>query len=276
MKNTLNLYNGDKVKVAAHRGVAGVNIPCNTIPAFDIALRGGASILEMDLAESLDGEIFVFHTGKEPFQLDRHIKLTKLRAEEIRKMRLVNADFNETRWGINTFDDVLEHFKGKCILNLDRCGEFIPKVIEKVEKHGMKEQILLKNTPTLSVLQTIELCAPGYMFMPIYKDVDMMSEIIEKMNINFVGAELVFSTEDSPIVQPDYINQMKKKNRKLWGNAVLYNYKVPLSAGHTDDISMIENPDEGWGWLANHGFDIIQTDWTFQCARYLKDRGINK
>ena len=39
MNNTLHLYNRDRVQVAAHRGVAGVNIPCNTIPAFDIALQ---------------------------------------------------------------------------------------------------------------------------------------------------------------------------------------------------------------------------------------------
>lgn len=144
MNNTLHLYNHDRVQVAAHRGVAGVNIPCNTIPAFDIALHGGAAILEMDLFKSLDGEIFIFHTGKEPFQLDRHIDLTRMTAEEIRKLRLINVDFNETEHGLNTFDEVLEHMKNRCILNLDRCGAFIPDVIKQVERHGMKEQILLK------------------------------------------------------------------------------------------------------------------------------------
>ena len=138
MNNTLHLYNRDRVQVAAHRGVAGVNIPCNTIPAFDIALNGGAAILEMDLFKSLDGEIFIFHTGKEPFQLDRHIDLTRMTAEEIRKLRLINVDFNETEHGLNTFDEVLEHMKNRCILNLDRCGAFIPDVIKQVERHGMK------------------------------------------------------------------------------------------------------------------------------------------
>ena len=113
MNNTLHLYNRDRVQVAAHRGVAGVNIPCNTIPAFDIALHGGAAILEMDLFKSLDGEIFIFHTGKEPFQLDRHIDLTRMTAEEIRKLRLINVDFNETEHGLNTFDEVLEHMKNR-------------------------------------------------------------------------------------------------------------------------------------------------------------------
>ena len=275
MKNTLHLYNNDNVQVVAHRGAAGSNIPCNTIPAFDIALKGGASILEMDLFKSTDGKIFIFHTGKEPYQLNKNIDLRKLDSEEIKKLRLINVDFNPTQWGINSFDDVLEHFKGRCILNLDRIGDCIPDVINVVKRHNMKEQILLKHAPIPSVLKIIKDVAPDYMFMPIYMEEDNASEIIEKMNINYIGAELVFKTEESPIIQPDYIESMKKSGKALWGNAVLYNHKIPLSAGHTDDVSMIDDPDKGWGWLVDHGFDIIQTDWTYQCCKYLKDRGIN-
>lgn len=275
MKNTLHLYNNDNVQVVAHRGAAGSNIPCNTIPAFDIALKGGASILEMDLFKSTDGKIFIFHTGKEPYQLNKNIDITKLDSEEIKKLRLINVDFNPTQWGINSFDDVLEHFKGRCILNLDRIGDCIPDVISAVKRHNMKEQILLKHAPVPSVLKIIEDVAPDYMFMPIYMEKDNASEIIEKMNINYIGAELVFETEKSPIIQPDYIESMKKSGKALWGNAVLYNHKIPLSAGHTDDVSMIDDPDKGWGWLVDHGFDIIQTDWTYQCCKYLKERGIN-
>lgn len=275
MKNTLHLYNNDNVQIVAHRGAAGSNIPCNTIPAFDIALKGGASILEMDLFKSTDGKIFIFHTGKEPYQLNKNIDLTKLDSEEIKKLRLINVDFYPTQWGINSFDDVLEHFKGRCILNLDRIGDCIPDVIKAVERHNMKDQVLLKHAPIPSVLKIIEDVAPDYMFMPIYMEEDNASEIIEKMNINYIGAELVFKTEESPVIQPEYIESMKKRGKTLWGNAVLYNYKVPLSAGHTDDVSMIDDPDKGWGWLVDHGFDIIQTDWTYQCCKYLKDRGIN-
>ena len=275
MKNTLHLYNNDNVQVVAHRGAAGSNIPCNTIPAFDIALKGGASILEMDLFKSTDGKIFIFHTGKEPYQLNKNIDLTKLDSEEIKKLRLINVDFNPTQWGINSFDDILEHFKGRCILNLDRIGDCIPDVIKVVERHNMRDQVLLKHAPIPSVLKIIEDVAPDYMFMPIYMEEDNASEIIEKMNINYIGAELVFKTEESPVIQPEYIESMKKRGKTLWGNVVLYNYKVPLSAGHTDDVSMIDDPDKGWGWLVDHGFDIIQTDWTYQCCKYLKDRGIN-
>ena len=276
MKNTLRLFSNDTVQVAAHRGTAGANIPCNTIPAFDIALKGGASILEMDLFKSADGEIFIFHTGKEPYQLNKDIDLTQLNSNEIRQLSLINVDSNATHWGINTFDEVLEHFKGRCILNLDRIGTCIPDVIKVVERHNMREQILLKHEPIPGILKIIEELAHDYMFMPIYMEEDIASEMIERMNINYIGAELVFKTEQSPVVQPEYIEKMKRNGKTLWGNAVLYNYMIPLSAGHTDDVSLIETPDKGWGWLVDHGFDIIQTDWTYQCCKYLKDRGVNR
>lgn len=276
MYKTLKLYNNDKIQIAAHRGMAGANIPCNTIPAFEMALKYGAAILELDLFKSTDGEIFVFHTGKEPQQLAQNIKVNNLKAEEIRKLRLVNVDFAPTQWGLNSFDEILEHFKGKCILNLDRCGAFMPDVIKQIRRHNLAEQILLKNSPKVEVLTAISELAPDMMFMPIYFDKDTTSEMLFNMDINFMGAELVFSTEQVEIIQPEYIEKMKKKGITLWGNAIIFDDECPLSAGHSDDVSLLENPDNGWGWLAERGFDIIQTDWTYQCGMYLKQKGYNK
>ena len=59
----------------------------------------------------------------------------------------------------------------------------------------------------------------------------------------------------------------------LWGNAILYNYRVPLSAGHSDDAALLRDPDFGWGWFVDEGFDIIQTDWTLAMDLYLKNCG---
>lgn len=272
MNELKSLLQKEKVLIAAHRGQPGADIPGNTIPAFEIALRSGADILEMDLFRTIDGEIFIFHTGKEPFQLDRHIDLTSMTSQEVRELKFVNVDFSQTEQGLNTFDEILEHFKGKCILNLDRCFGFLDSVIETVERHGMKEQVLLKNAPDDISLKKVETLAPDYMFMPIYKEVDNKTEIIEKMNINYVGAEVVFATEEAQIAQDDYIRKMHMNGKILWSNSIVYDYKVPLAAGHNDNISLTQNPDLGWGWLLDKGFDIIQTDWTPQCGNYIRDR----
>lgn len=65
MESIIELRKEKGVLVAAHRGSNAGNIPPNSIAAFDIALKDGADILEMDLFQSVDGEIFVFHTGME-------------------------------------------------------------------------------------------------------------------------------------------------------------------------------------------------------------------
>lgn len=264
-----------KVLVAAHRGMAGGNIPCNTLPAFELALKSGADILEMDLFKSTDGDIFVFHTGKEPSQLDRHINVEKMSTKELEQLYLVNPDFNETEQKLNRFTDILKAFQGReCILNLDRVfvGDCFPEVIKLVRDYGMERQILLKNAPTKKALRMVEKYASDMMFMPIFMEKDCESKLIEQMNINYVGAELVFSSEQAQIIQTDYIDAMKKAGRILWANALVYSYKVPLAAGHNDDISLTDDPEKGWGWLIEQGFDIIQTDWTLQCRNYVDKR----
>jgi glycerophosphoryl diester phosphodiesterase len=118
----------------------------------------------------------------------------------------------------------------------------------------------------------MEQLAPDMMFMPIYKEEDTLTPLLEQMDVNFVGAELVFAEDTSPIAQPDYIRGHKEKGRLLWCNAILFNCKKPLSGGHTDDVAVTGDPDKGWGWIADRGFDIIQTDWVMPLKAYLQSR----
>lgn len=265
------------VLVAAHRGLAGGNIPCNTMAAFNIALNSGAKILEMDLFKSTDGDLYVFHTGTEMQRFARKFDITQLNDQKVEELKLVNVDFNETRYSPMRFDDVLEELKGRdCLLNLDRSSEFIKDVAACVNRHQMSSQILFKTAPKIEYLKAMEAYAPDFMYMPIYMQEDTMSEQIEKMNINYVGAELVFWTEDKPVIQEAYLESMKKKGRVLWGNAILYSDKAQLSAGHSDDVSLLDDPKKGWGWLVEKGFRIIQTDWAAHCSQYLKAQGYSR
>lgn len=74
----------------------------------------------------------------------------------------------------------------------------------------------------------------------------------------------------------EYIDMLHADGMIAFGNAIVFNYKTVLSAGHTDDISVTEDPALGWGWLADRGFDVIQTDYTYQCNDYLIKTGRRK
>lgn len=261
-----------RILIAAHRGVSAGNIPFNTMKAFDAALYQGADILETDITVSSDGELFIFHPKQEINHLNLDVHIEHMTTDEIHQLRYVNFDNEITEYEIPTLDDFLEKYKKRCLINLDHAWEDLPKVIEKVRRHGMEEQILMKAPAKLKFAKMMEELAPSMMFMPILKERDEFTEQLEKMNVNFVGSELVFMDESSPLIQDEYLKLQHKKGRLLWVNAILYSYKAQLSAGHTDDIAVAGDPDLGWGWLIEKGFDIIQTDWVMPLHSYISNK----
>ena len=109
--------------------------------------------------------------------------------------------------------------------------------------------------------------------MTIAKYVDTTHESLKKRSINYVGTEVLFEKEDAPVASKEYIDMMHADGKIVWANSIVYNYKSVLSAGHNDDVSMADDPALGWGWLADRGFDLIQTDFVHQCVTYLVNTG---
>ena len=275
MNDGLRQFTDDKVLIAAHRGRNGSNIVVNTCDAFEIALRQGASILELDLVKSADGEIFVFHTGLESRYLGKPMDLTKMTSQEIKRLRLLNSDLNETDRGVELFENVLEMTKNRCILNLDRCGGFFDDVAPVIEKHGMENQILMKCAPTREAIARIESSAASRcMYIPILWNSAEGWNLVKESQLNLVGAELVFLSEESELIRDGFVDKLHKEGLAAWGNSLVYSYETPLAAGHSDDNSLTKDPALGWGWLVDHGFDIIQTDWTGDLHQYLVQRGL--
>ncbi|MBQ7840865.1 MAG: glycerophosphodiester phosphodiesterase family protein [Lachnospiraceae bacterium] len=258
--------------ICAHQGTAGGNVPGNTRAAFEAALQQGADMLETDVTVSKDGVIFIFHPGNEKVFLNRDIHLEQMTAEEIRKERYVNSCRAITDCPLMTLDEFLETFKNRCFINLDHGWDCLAPMTEAVRRHKMEDQILIKAPADIKYARIMEEVAPEMMYMPIIQEKDEITEQLEKMNLNFVGSELVFATENAPIAQDDYMEAQHKKGRILWGNGILYSYQVPLSAGHSDDISLVGAPECGWGWLLDKGFDIVQTDWVLPLKNFMENR----
>ena len=260
------------VLIAAHRGMVAGNIPHNTIPAFEAALNQGTDILETDVTLAGDGNIYIFHPRQEKNHLKQDVHLEELTTDEIRTLRYVNSCNAYTEWGIITLDEFLEHYKNRCFVNLDHGWDFLPQMVEAVRRHEMEDQIILKAPAKPQYVKTIEEVAPDMMYMPICKEVDEITPMLEASNVNYIAAELVFARDDSPLVADEYLQMHHDKGRLLWCNAILYNCLKPLSGGHTDDVAVMGDPDKGWGWIVDKGFDMIQTDWTLPLRQYLNGR----
>ena len=265
----------EKTIIVAHRGTCGGNIPCNTLTSYEIALRQGADMIEIDVDMSADGELFIFHPGMEKAHLNADIHIPEMPAAEVKKLRFVNQDDTPTQFGLNTLDEVLEQFKGRCYINCDKFWEHPREIADRIRAHGMMEQILVKTSPKKELFDIIEQYAPDVQYMVIVKDnAEAVHKELLSRNINYMGQELLFATEDSPLCSPEYLAQLRKDNILSWVNAIIYNYKAQLSAGHSDDTALSEDMEKGWGWLARRGFDFIQTDWPLMLKMYLEEQNL--
>ncbi len=261
------------VLLVAHRGVCGGNIPCNSLPAFQIALNQGADIIELDVERSCDGELFVQHPGMEHLHLRMRDWIDHYPADFIRQLPLSNCDLARTQWCIPTLRETLEMLKGKCLINIDKFWDNPEAIAKLVRQLGMQEQVIVKTDSRPETLDKVERYAYDMPFIAVVHEDDTMHEQRMKRNIRYIGAEVIFKEETSPVAQKDYIDRLHADGKLLWVNALVYDYRAVLSAGHNDDISMIEGPDKGWGWLADRGFDIIQTDFLLACKLYLQEKG---
>jgi glycerophosphoryl diester phosphodiesterase len=262
------------ILVVAHRGSAAGNIPCNTIPAFEAALRQGADMIEIDVEMSADGKLYIFHPGMEPHHLYHLDRIKRMKSEDVERLRFINYDRVYTQFPVNTFDDLLETFKGRCYINVDKFWNHPKEIYEAIKRHGMQDQIVVKSSPSEQVFALMEEMAPELSYMPIVQGTHPLHEQLMKRSFNYIGAEVIFKTDDDEVASPAFIEKMHRDNKLLWVNAIIYNYKEQLTAGHSDDTAICTDPELGWGWLARRGFDMIQTDWTGMLISYLKQTGL--
>lgn len=258
--------------ITAHRGVFGGNIPGNTLDAFDAALCQGADMIELDVSNTKDGELFVFHPRMEPVFLRSERYLSEMTAQEARELHFYNGDMTITQKKLHTFDEALEHLKGRCYINVDKFWDNVEPIMAAIRRHDMMDQVLVKTGPSEEVAACLERIAPDVNYMVIIRDEDTVSDALLKRNLNYVGAEVLFKTEESELASREYIERMHEKNLLVWVNAIVYNDQTVLAAGHNDDISAPGRMDEGWGWLLDRGYDIIQTDWPMMLRHYMDTR----
>ncbi|MBQ9112626.1 MAG: glycerophosphodiester phosphodiesterase family protein [Clostridia bacterium] len=263
----------EKLLVVAHRGVFGGNIPCNTIASYEIGLKQGADMIETDVNITADGALIIFHPGMERAHLGISEKLTELSWNKVSELKYLNIDRVPTQFGIERFDDLLEHFKGRCFINVDKFWGNPEAIYRAIKKHDMLDQIVVKAPPTPEVLSVLEELAPDLAYMPVVSRSFDGHEQLSGRDINYVGVEVLFYDDTDDVASESFIERMHKDGKLVWVNSIIYDCKRQIAAGHSDDTALTVSEDEGWGWLADRGFDMIQTDWPMMLIDYLKRTG---
>ena len=268
MKFQLKLNNKAPL-LAAHRGVCGANIPCNTLAAYEIALRQGADIIELDVSRSKDGELFAFHPGMEPVYLKCGKMISEMMATEVREIPLLNQDEVPTHYRIPTLIEALSFLKDRAYINVDKFWTDVEGIGACIRRAGVEKQVIVKTYLDEESLGNVEKYASDLMFMPMIWHKDESTEMLLKRNINLIGNEILFDKDTDEVISDAYIAGMHRKGLRIWVNAIVYNENDVISAGHTDDVSLTDDPARGWGWLMEKKADIIQTDWPLMVRQYI-------
>lgn len=255
--------------LAAHRGVCGANVPCNSIAAYKIALSQGTEVVEIDVSKTKDGEYFVFHPWMEPvFLKDKYIwEMTK---DELLEKRLVNQDSVKTSYKVPSLEEVFALLKDKAYINVDKFWTDVEGITAAIRKAGVEKQVIVKTYVDEESLEKVEKYAPDLMFVPMVRDKDEITETLLKRNINLIGVEVLFKDDSAECISDEYIKSMHDKGLLIWTNSIIYNEDDIINGYHSDDVSVVDSPDKGWGWLIDKNVDFIQTDWLLALKCYIK------
>ena len=263
----------ERIIIVAHRGSAAGNIPCNTMAAYKAALAQGADMIEVDANMGKDGTLYSFHPRMEPAHLNTDCSIPDMTDEEISALRYVNCDRTPTQFGIARLDEIFELCKGRCYINVDKFWLYPKELCELIRRYDMADQIVVKTGPDPKMFDLMEEFFPEIAYLPVIRKDDGVHDELMRRNIRYVGAEVLFKSEDDEVGTPAYIDKLHRDGKLVWANSIIYDTRTQLVAGHNDDISAAGDPDNGWGWLADRGFDLIQTDWPLMMRMYLEETG---
>lgn len=267
------------ILIASHRGSAGISIVDNTIESFQCALAQQADILEMDISMSVDGELFVIHDGMEPRLFHVLDNVQTMTGEQIRRLEYFNMNAAHTGLHPNTLDEVLEHLKDRCMLNFDRSwvgpNEALKwqTIFKTVARHGMEDQVIYKTPPDPKYAKFFADVEIPYLYMPMIDHIDQVTPFLHAP-VNMVAVEVHFSSDTEELARPENYSFLCQNGIYLWANALTLGTNCgELAGGHDDKTAMLGDPDSGWGYFVDHGFDIVQSDYVPHIVQYYRSRG---
>lgn len=273
IKTTLcRLLRQRKILIAAHRAFACGDLMENTADGIRAAWQSGADIAEFDVARSADGVYYCIHDGMEARLIEGGPSITELPSDEIDRLEYFNMS-RSPAGKVERLGNVLAAVRGGGLLNLDRSPRYWTSgLLEYLAQFDLYDQLILKSAATsVEAMDALEKSKLPFAFMPILSDPDQW-DAIRRRKLHTVGAELLFRDETSCFLSTEFQREFHDQGLFLWGNAIRIGAEFNLSAFHDDRGALTGNPDLHWGWLADHGINVIQSDCPAQLYCYLSCR----
>lgn len=272
----------EQIWVVAHRADY-VFAPENSIEALNNAIYFGADIIETDVRLTKDGHIVIMHD----YTVDRTTNgtgyVSDLTLEEIKRLKLKTNWGGSTTFQVPTLEEFILTAKGKVGLYLDKAGYDLPEhdkghlikeIIKILRKHNfLEETVFVLDWPYEKAKRIFGEDLEKVIYCPVIEDkipnlVTYVNEYIEKLSP--IAFQFRFDNLDTETYR--LLPQILESGSKAFVAATWDKH----TANHSDRTSIFVRPSEGWGWLIEHGFKILETNYSRDLIQYLKSENRHK
>ena len=264
------------VWVVSHRGDI-VFAPENSTLALENAIFFGADFIETDVRLTKDGHIVIMHD----YSVDRTTNGTgyvaELTLEEIKSLRLKTNWGGSTNYKVPTLEEFIQIAKGKVGLYLDKAGydlqgdeegHLVKELLKILRKHNvLEETVFVLDWPYEKAKRIFGDDLEKVIYCPVIEDripnlEEYVNEYIEKLSP--VAFQFRFRTLDTDTYR--LLPEVLESGSKAFVAATWDHH----TANHSDRVSIFTSPAEGWGWLIEQGFSILETNYPKDLIEYLK------
>jgi glycerophosphoryl diester phosphodiesterase len=195
----------DDVLIMAHRG-ASKTAPENTMAAIRQAINDQADWVEIDVQETADGEVVVFHDSDFMRVADNNLKIWDATMDDLQDIDIGSwfaPEFKDQR--VPTLNEVLAECKGKIGVNIElkyygHDQRLEQRVAEIIEDHEMSSDIMLMSLKMDGVLK-MKSIRPGWkvgLLMSVSAgDLKKLEANFLAVNAGFAGRNLIRSAHNN-------------------------------------------------------------------------------
>lgn len=238
-----------KLVVIAHRGNH-VNVPENTLAAYEEAIKSGADYVEVDLRTSQDGILVIHHDDSVDRMTNGTGKVKEKTAAELQKLQIKNNKPTDTAvHRIPTFNEVLKLCKNRINIYLDFKDADVAETWKQIQAEGMEKQVVvyLNKIPQYKQWRNI---APN---MPLMTS--LIGDVKDKDQLRFFLGQVKIEVLDN-VYDKDMVQAAQENGVAVWL-----------------DVQSPTEGQEAWDNALQKGVAGVQTDHPEELVSYLKSKG---
>lgn len=262
-----------KVFVVSHRGDWQV-APENSLGALYAALRAGVDVVETDVRLTKDEQCVILHDRLLDRTTTGRGDVSTFTLEEVQTFRLRDALGTTTQEHVPSLCEFFTAAKGKVYLYLDKAGaengRVIPFILALAREMEMLDQLIfVLNWRYEKARAVFGDDLERVLYCPVISDdiPDLEQYVEEWLRMSKpVAFQFRFHTLESKSYA--LLPRVLETGARAFVAATWPHH----TANHDDRISLFETPDNGWGWLLDQGFTIIETNHPRAFIDYLSKR----